>query len=100
MRIVNGKKFMEEGDPCPTCHLRTHGKRMRVTVNNRGRNFRFECATCNNKFTIEGELYLKTKTLRSGQKCPKCGYPSGLVGSKKSGLFCHECDTKFKPDGT
>jgi len=98
MITVNGKTHMKEGDWCPTCPLQ--GKPMtKVVADNRGRNYRFKCPKCFNKFTIFGELYMKKqKRLRSMGNCPKCGYLGSLVGSTR--LHCHVCKTMFMPDGT
>ena len=104
MRIVNGKKFMEEGDNCPIC-LWLFNKEVKVVANNRAHYFRFECPEAlkhvmEHRFTIHGELYVKNKTLRNQGMCPRCGHITGLVGDRKTNFHCHTCGTKFRPDGT
>ena len=100
----NGKKFMEEGDNCPIC-LKLFDREVKVVANNRAHNFRFECPEAlshmmKHRFTINGELYVKNKTLMNHRMCPICGHVSGLVGDKKTNFHCHVCDAKFRPDGT
>ena len=94
---------MKQGDNCPIC-LWLFNKEVKVVVNNRSRNFRFECPEAlrhmmEHRFTITGDLFVKNKRLMNHHMCPKCGHVSGLVGGENN-FQCHTCNSLFKLDGT
>ncbi|MGQ4913012.1 MAG: hypothetical protein ACP6KW_12655 [Candidatus Thorarchaeota archaeon] len=92
---------MKDGDICEICYI-VYRKESIVRYKPRGKsNFRFQCEGNNrdklvHKFTIDGVLHRRTKRIFNAGRCPVCGYPSGIVGTPKTGAHCHMCNARFK----
>ena len=95
---------MEDGDNCEICAA-VYEAESRVLYKPVGRsNFRFQCEANNrdhivHRYTIKGKLYRTMKGVRNSHSCPVCGHPSGVVGTPKTGAFCHVCDAGFLQRG-
>lgn len=97
-------RSMKDGDRCEICSV-VYGTESRIEYKPVGRsNFRFQCEGNNrdhliHKFTIDGKLHRRTKRIYNGDRCPVCGYSSGVVGTPTTGAFCHSCDARFRLEG-
>ncbi len=95
---------MKDEDRCEICSV-VYETESTIKYNPVGKsNFRFQCEGRNrdnlvHKFTIDGKLHRRTKRIFNANSCPVCGYPSGIVGTPKSGASCHMCDARFKLKG-
>ena len=95
---------MKDGDKCEICSV-VYGIDSTIRYKPVGRsNFRFQCEGQNrdhlvHKFTIDGKLHRRTKRIYNANRCPVCGYPSGIVGNPKTSASCHMCDAGFKLEG-
>ncbi|MHA1863580.1 MAG: hypothetical protein ACTSWA_07410 [Candidatus Thorarchaeota archaeon] len=95
---------MKPGDKCEICSV-VYGAESIIRYKPVGTsNFRFQCEGHNrdhliHKFTIDGILHRRRKRVNNADRCPVCGYPSGVVGNPKTGVFCHLCRARFRLEG-
>jgi hypothetical protein len=95
--------IMKDGEKCEICSVVYKADSI-IRYKPVGRsNFRFQCDNPNlvvpHRYTIDGKLYRRTKRIYNADRCPVCGYHSGIVGTPKTGAHCHMCKARFRLEG-